>query len=960
MDLESKLINIINTENKKNPLTDVEIAKFLGVARESVTNLRKELNITNSRQRRYPYLKVAMSSILKKNRNIAISELTRELLAEGFDVSRRVVEELLANDNLEINKVKIEAEKFVDPFDSLIGSNGSLKNSIEQAKSAILYPPKGLTTLIVGESGVGKSKFSECMYEFAKKKKIIKENASFVVFNCADYSDNPQLLLSLLFGHKKGAFTGADTDSSGLVEEANGGVLFLDEIHRLPPKGQEILFSIMDRGKFRRLGEANSERKVSLMLIGATTESVETNLLLTFRRRIPMVINIPPLHERLIKEKIEIIYNEFQQECNRIDAKIFVDKKVAEILTLKKFSGNIGQLQNMIQVLCARAFMTFINNEEVNKESLIIDMNQILKINDSFKDIRFEDINQLEIRKYLKDTIFIPFMSEQQAKEKNSNNDENEFPEDIYRKIEKKYYELKKIDIKEADIESILWAFIQNSFINIETNFNFEKSFSMNDLRSFVSEDLLNFIESFMEELIKENPTIEINKNAFKYLAIHVEECIKRIRLKQKMINVNKILSDTTYEYKIAKKFAKRLEEIKNIEIPNDEIGFIGLYIKAALSTESKRDKVGLIIISHGGIATAITNVVKELLGIKFPVAIDMPLDENPINIYNKVVELSKIIDQGKGILFLVDMGSLTNIGEIVNKRTGIKSRTIDRVELIIALEAARKVSIREGDLDEIYFSLIKDRLGYRCFLEEVSNKPKAIISLCLTGEGIAKYISKSLGDQYEDVNFYEMSALDENLPNKIFKLKKENNILAVIGTINPEIQGINFIPYDKEVLKNLNISLLNTKDEEIIQYERILDQELLIFEPEIYFKKDLLEYICSLLINKGSVDKEYLSSVINRENLSPTYLKGEIAVPHGESSYVNKTSFIFIKLKNPIDWGVGNVNLVCMPVFRANDKVIVKNILKILEDKNFIVNMNNSLNELEFRNIILNKFKEM
>ncbi|MZK50605.1 sigma 54-interacting transcriptional regulator [Clostridium beijerinckii] len=960
MDLENKIIKMINTENKKNPLTDAQIAKFLGVARESITNLRKELNIPNSRQRRYPYLKVATASILKKNKNIAVSELTRELLAEGFDVSRRIVEEILAKDNFDINKVKVEKEEVTDAFNSLIGSNGSLKNSIEQAKSAILYPPKGLTTLIVGESGVGKSKFSECMYEFAKKRKVIKENASFVVFNCADYGDNPQLLLSLLFGHKKGAFTGADTDASGLVEEANGGVLFLDEIHRLPPKGQEILFSIMDRGKFRRLGEANSERKVNLMLIGATTENIEANLLLTFRRRIPMVIKLSPLHERPVREKIDIIYNEFQSECNRIDAKIFVDKKVVEILALKKFSANIGQLQNMIQVLCARAFMTYINNEDTNKESLIIDMNQILKINDSFKDIKFQDVNQAEIRKYVKDSIFIPFMLENQLREEDADSDENMFPEDIYRQIEKKYYELKRIDIRETDIENILWAFIQNSFTNIETNFTYEQSFSMNDLRSFVSEDLIDFIETFMKELSEDNPLLEINKNVFKYLAIHVEESIKRIRLKQKIINVDKIISDTTYEYEMAKKFVKELEEIKNIEIPNDEIGFIGLYIKAALRSENKRDKVGLMIISHGKIATATINVVNELLGIRFPVAVDMPLDENPINIYNKVVELSKIIDQGKGILFLVDMGSLTNIGDIVNKRTGIKSRTIDRVDLIIALEAARKVSIREGDLDEIYFSLIKDRLGHRYFTDNISDKPKAIISLCLTGEGMAKYISKCLGDRYDNVNFYEMSALDENLSEKIIKLKEVNNILAVIGTIDPEIQGINFIPYDKEVLNNLNINTLKNGNEELKYYERVVDEDLLIFEPDIYFKKDLLEYICSILINKGIVDKEYLSSVINRESLAPTYLKGEIAVPHGESSYVNKTSFVFIKVKSPIDWGVGNVNIICMPVFKANGKVIVKNILKILEDKTFINDMKNSLSELDFKNIILNKFKEI
>lgn len=311
-------------------------------------------------------------------------------------------------------------------------------------------------------------------------------------------------------------------------------------------------------------------------------------------------------------------------------------------------------------------------------------------------------------------------------------------------------------------------------------------------------------------------------------------------------------------------------------------------------------------------------------------------------------------------MLFLVDMGSLNNIGDIVNKRTGIKSRTMDRVDLIIALEAARKISIGEGNLDEIYFSLMKDRLGHRYFMESVSDKPKAIISLCLTGEGMAKYISKSLMDKYSDVNFYEMSALDEELSNKIVKLKEDNNILAVIGTMDPEIQGINFIPYDKEILNNLNIDSLVNKSEELKKYERIIDEDLLIFEPDIYFKKDLLEYVCSILINNGSVDKEYLSSVVNRENLAPTYLKGEIAVPHGESSYVNKTSFVFIKLKSPIDWGVGNVNIIFMPVFKANDKVIVKNTLKILEDKIFIENMKNSLTELEFKNIILNKFKEI
>ena len=80
------------------------------------------------------------------------------------------------------------------------------------------------------------------MYSYAKYIKRLKDDSPFIVFNCADYYNNPQLLLSHIFGHVKGAFTGADSEKEGIVEKANGGILFLDEIHRLPPEGQEMIF----------------------------------------------------------------------------------------------------------------------------------------------------------------------------------------------------------------------------------------------------------------------------------------------------------------------------------------------------------------------------------------------------------------------------------------------------------------------------------------------------------------------------------------------------------------------------------------------------------------------------------------------------------------------------------------------------------------------------------------------
>ncbi|MFM2490152.1 sigma 54-interacting transcriptional regulator [Enterococcus avium] len=73
--------------------------------------------------------------------------------------------------------------------------------------------------------------------------------------NCAQYFNNPELLTSQLFGHMKGAFTGAENDHIGIIEAADGGIVFLDEIHRLPPEGQEKLFTHMDKSVFRRVGK---------------------------------------------------------------------------------------------------------------------------------------------------------------------------------------------------------------------------------------------------------------------------------------------------------------------------------------------------------------------------------------------------------------------------------------------------------------------------------------------------------------------------------------------------------------------------------------------------------------------------------------------------------------------------------------------------------------------------------
>lgn len=248
-------------------------------------------------------------------------------------------------------------------MDLLIGSNRSLRRPIRQGKSAILYPPSGLHTLITGQTGTGKSSFARSMYDYAVKSGRLAPGAGFVTLNCANYADNPQLLLSQLFGHAKGAFTGADKDHAGLVEYADNGILFFDEIHRLSAEGQEKLFLLMDRGVYNRLGETGKERHAKVLILGATTENPDVAILSTFMRRIPVHITLPPLAERSIQERLELVLYFLWQESRALKLRISADRTLIFAFCYYSCAANIGQLSTDIKLTCANAYYDYLTGK---------------------------------------------------------------------------------------------------------------------------------------------------------------------------------------------------------------------------------------------------------------------------------------------------------------------------------------------------------------------------------------------------------------------------------------------------------------------------------------------------------------------------------------------------------------------------------------------------------------------
>ena len=155
-----------------------------------------------------------LSVLESKKQGMTAADVAEELMIDRSNASRYLSElykerKIIKSDGrpvvysiaAEEEKVHVDSSSEVT-FDNLVGANDSLKVSIQQAKAAILYPPRGLHTNIFGETWTGTSLFAECMYHFEVDSKTLAPDAPFVSFNCADYAQNPQLLFGHIFGVK--------------------------------------------------------------------------------------------------------------------------------------------------------------------------------------------------------------------------------------------------------------------------------------------------------------------------------------------------------------------------------------------------------------------------------------------------------------------------------------------------------------------------------------------------------------------------------------------------------------------------------------------------------------------------------------------------------------------------------------------------------------------------------------
>ena len=252
----------------------------------------------------------------------------------------RILRDQLYKENIALRE-EIDISRM---FEEIVGSSSALQAVLAQVAKVA---PMDSTVLITGETGTGKELIARAIHKRSRR-----SSRAFVSVNCAAIPQD--LIASELFGHEKGAFTGATQRRLGRFESADGGTIFLDEVGELPLETQISLLRVLQEREFQRVG-SNESHPIDVRIVAATNRNLEAAIAATafredlFYRLNVFPIEVPPLRQR--RQDIPLLVEYFvDRYANKAGKKITgIDKRSLELLQSYSWPGNIRELQNVIE-----------------------------------------------------------------------------------------------------------------------------------------------------------------------------------------------------------------------------------------------------------------------------------------------------------------------------------------------------------------------------------------------------------------------------------------------------------------------------------------------------------------------------------------------------------------------------------------------------------------------------------
>ena len=354
-----RAIELIHTEPFDLVITDLKMPNMDGIALlDEIKRIQPSSNVIIMTA--YATIETAVEATRKGAFDYIAKPFRKERIL--LTLSRALEWQALARENIALRR-SLEQEKMLP---TIVGSSPAMMSILDRIK----HVAKSMATILIqGESGTGKELAAKAIHVYSDRR-----DKAFVIVNCTAIPE--QIIESELFGHKKGAFTGAWKDKKGLVDEANQGTLFLDEIGELNTVMQAKLLRLLQEGEYKPVGGLNTKH-ADIRFVAATNHDLRQRIAeKKFREDLFYRLNVisfrlPALSER--REDIPLLVHHFVEKYSKINNKEIrdVEPQAMSMLMARDWQGNVRQLENVVErgvILCRSA--------QIRLEDLTTDVTQ--------------------------------------------------------------------------------------------------------------------------------------------------------------------------------------------------------------------------------------------------------------------------------------------------------------------------------------------------------------------------------------------------------------------------------------------------------------------------------------------------------------------------------------------------------------------------------------------------------
>lgn len=790
----------------------------------------------------YPFTTNAAADEIKISRNMASSYLN-EMVKDGIliKIGGRPVY-FLHKATLERKyHIQLEENEFGYPEDLwevlekeagenlnhvFIGASMTLNYCLSQCKSAVKYPGNGVTVLIWGEAGTGKSFLADYLYRYAMENHSINKTAVYRIMECTEQDAPAGKDICRLFGSPTGK-----GDRKGLLKEAAGGVLFINNADCLSLKAQEMLARYLeDRSRETGVNEAK--------LIFATRKNPSLVLNESLLAQIPVISFLPPLRERSLAERRLLLKYFFEKEELHLNCRITMSSRVYGILMKYPFEGNLTQLKSCIKVVCANAFLQtgepkeelFIKSYHLTSE-LISSVEPEEEAGEASSIVPVSSIAGREEDNYL-----IPYLKRVL---------------DIY-----EGYLRNELPLKELMRGSNDWLHDFYDFIIYEKKYSNKRIKAMEEITgkvlSKVSKKHTIFLPASCEFVLARLIYVMTGENVslFKWMNQNAESIKGFLSL---------LVEEHPVEAFMAKEIKRCLEEILDMELEDINLIFLILNIRF-YNRKLASDNLSGLVVAHGySTASSIVDSVNKLIGKRVLEAFDMPLNTDIKDIILKIKEGLSAGRINQNLILLVDMGTLEELGTILSESCSVRIGIINNISTKTALSVGEGIAGGEQLQDILKKAIEETQIEYQLY--DNTLKEAAILFTSESGTAMTDRVLQIFKDSFPKNIKIKLVAVDcsGSFPMELDALIARYEILFISGTMNPQIPDIPYIALE-DIIANDAMGDMNSL------LERYMDrEELLLFDEKLLQNFTLQNVIQYLTILNADKLLEYIKDAVGQ-----------------------------------------------------------------------------------------------